>query len=87
MSMTGTKTKQVEIRYCAALREQRGTSCETITTSASTLCELYKELASKYNFGLSLEHIHVAVNNKFANWDNVINDQDNVIFMPPVAGG
>lgn len=87
MSMTAAKTKQLQIRYCAVLREQRGTSCETLTTSACTLRELYKELAGKYNFSLSLEHIHAAVNNEFANWDSIINDQDNVVFMPPVAGG
>ena len=29
----------------------------------------------------------LAINDEFANWEHPLTDKDNVVFIPPVAGG
>ena len=79
--------KTIHIQYFAALREQRGVSQETITTSAQTAKDLYKELHGKHNFKISQSLLKVAVNNEFSDWETPIHANDTVVFIPPVAGG
>jgi sulfur-carrier protein len=80
-------SKQVEIQYFAALREQRGTHSETLTTSAQTLADLYSELRDRYKFSLPVELVQVAVDDEFCNWQDRVQDKSRVVFIPPVAGG
>ena len=79
--------KTIKIQYFAILREQRGVSVENITTSARTAHELYLQLQTKYHFSLSSELVRVAINNQFSDWVSEINSGDQVVFIPPVAGG
>jgi molybdopterin converting factor small subunit len=81
------KTKKINIRYYALLREERGENAETITTQAQTLSELYGELREKYHFKLGMDVLRVAVNDGFCPWNKRLKDGDKVIFIPPVAGG
>lgn len=80
-------TKTVHVRYFAALREQRGVSNETLTTSAANALQLYSELAEKHGFNLDAAMLKVAINDRFGSWDCRLQEADTVVFLPPVAGG
>ncbi len=80
-------SKTIHIQYFAILREQRGVSEETLTTSATTATELYLELKEIYDFSLSSKVIRVAINNQFCPWETPLRSGDYVVFIPPVAGG
>jgi molybdopterin converting factor subunit 1 len=77
----------IRVRYYALLREQAGRSNERIETGAVTAGELYGELSKRYAFRLPKEQLRVAVNGEFAEWGRALADEDEVVFIPPVAGG
>lgn len=77
----------VIVQYYAALREQRGLSNERIETDCRNLNDLYKELKIKYGFKLDTDVLKVAVNNEFVDWSRDINENEHIIFIPPVSGG
>lgn len=85
--MDAAESKQVSVRYFALFREQRGVSVESLRTSAKTLAELYDELSQVYKFTLPVQRVRVAVNDQFADWQNALEDNSMVVFIPPVAGG
>jgi len=78
---------KIQIEYFALLKEQRGTSIETIETKAANPEILYSDLKRQYSFSLEPSALKVAVNEDFANWDHSLKDGDRVVFIPPVAGG
>ncbi len=78
---------RLRLRYYALLREQAGRQSETIDTRARTPAELYAELATRHRFGLPASRLRVAVNSAFSAWDRTLADGDEVVFIPPVAGG
>ena len=77
----------VPVQYFALLREQRGISAEEVTTTAATADALYAELRARHGFTLAAEQLKVAVNGEFAPWTQPLHDHDEVVFLPPVAGG
>lgn len=79
--------KDLQIQYYALLREQSGTSFETVQSAAETAGDLYQELAQRHKFSLRMEQLRVAINDQFANWETQVQNQDVVVFIPPVAGG
>ena len=79
--------KKIHIRYFALLREERGISDEIISTDANTPKQLYTNLAEQYGFSLLPDALRVAINDTFKSWDAVLNENDTVVFIPPVAGG
>ena len=80
-------TKTVHIQYFAILRDQRGLSSEQYETSAPTAKMLFAELHNKYDFSLSADRLQLAINDNFTSWDSEINNNDKIVFIPPVAGG
>ena len=78
---------RLHLRYYATLREAAGRSGETVDTGATTPAALYSELAGRYGFSLGRSQLQVAVNSAFADWDRGLGDGDEVVFIPPVAGG
>jgi molybdopterin converting factor subunit 1 len=78
---------RVNLRYYALLREQAGRQSETVDTSAETPEALYAELAARHGFRLASSQLRVAVNAAFSGWDERLKDGDEVVFIPPVAGG
>lgn len=78
---------RVQLRYFALLREQAGRAAETLDSRARTPAELYAELAGRYGFRLAPTQLRVAVNAAFADWDQPLSEGDEVVFIPPVAGG
>jgi molybdopterin converting factor subunit 1 len=79
--------KNIHIQYFAILREQNGKTEETVLTNAQTAEELYTELKIKYKFTLSTDLLRVAINNAYSSWNETINNNDKITFIPPVAGG
>ncbi len=78
---------RLRLRYYATLREEAGRAAESLDTAASTPAALYAELAGRYGFRLSQAQLQVAVNSAFSDWDRALADDDEVVFIPPVAGG
>lgn len=77
----------VSIQYFAILREQRGATREQVTTTASTPAELYEELRLKYRFTLPVDRVRAAVNGDFVASDLALKGGEDIVFIPPVAGG
>lgn len=79
--------KRVSLQYFALLREQRGVNCESRVTNAATLRDLFAELKTEYEFDFEAEDLKVAVNGEFSELNSTLKDGDEVVFIPPVAGG
>jgi molybdenum cofactor guanylyltransferase len=79
--------RRLTVQYYAVLREQAGRREESLTTSARTPRELYRELAQRYPFSLDPTVLRVAINGEFGDWTAPLTDGDSVVFIPPVAGG
>lgn len=78
---------RIRLKYFAILREQRGLSEESVSTTGRTVAELYDELASMHRFSLKRPHVRAAVNGAFVNDDHSLQEDDLVVFIPPMAGG
>ena len=81
------KIKKIHIQYFALLREKRGVSQETYSTSAKRVQDLYLELQKKFKFKLTSDLLRVAINDEFAPWNTELKPGDRVVFIPPVSGG
>ncbi|MEZ4742525.1 MAG: MoaD/ThiS family protein [Bdellovibrionota bacterium] len=79
---------QVKVRYFAQLRELASKDEEDVVVEPNeTPKSLYYSLSEKYHFPLGFEYIRVAINDEFAGNDSVLTNGDQVVFIPPVAGG
>lgn len=79
--------KTVRVRYFATLREQAGRDRETVSTGAASLGDLYAELAARHGFGLGPSNIKASLNLEWVPLGHALSEGDEVVFMPPVAGG
>jgi molybdopterin synthase sulfur carrier subunit len=78
----------IEVHYFAMLREKAGTSQESVQVSSTmSYADLYRLLAHKHQFKLSLQEIQVAVNDEFTDLNDSISKNAKIVFIPPVAGG
>jgi molybdopterin converting factor subunit 1 len=78
---------EVTARYFAAFRERAGCEQERVRTASRTAAELYAEVAAQHEFLDRAERCKVAINGTMASWDSTLEDRDEVLFFPPVAGG
>lgn len=78
---------RIRLQYYALLREQAGRQSEAVDTAAATPAALYAELAKRHGFRLPASQLRVAVNAAFSDWERELQDGDEVVFIPPVAGG
>lgn len=83
----GVTEKELKILYFALLREARGLSEETHKSYACTVAGLYEELRFKHRLPLKQSELGVARNGDFCKWQDPILDGDELVFIPPVAGG
>lgn len=79
--------REIRVQYFAILREQARRSDETLRTRARTPSELYAELAARHRFTLPASQLRVAVNGEFGDWQQPLAERDELVFIPPVAGG
>ena len=79
--------KTIELKYFAQLREIAKKDSENIQTECCTPAGLFEELKQKYQFPHKQKQLMVAVNEEFSDWDYILQEGDEVVFIPPVAGG
>jgi molybdopterin converting factor subunit 1 len=85
--MSASSAHLIRIRFFAVLREQAGTSTLELSTAAATPAELYRELQVSHNLTFRSELLRVAVNERYVALDTPLQAGDQVVFIPPVAGG
>jgi molybdopterin converting factor small subunit len=79
--------KSITVKYFAILREQRGEAEESLNTDAPDAQTLYEELQPQHGFTLPVDRLRAAANGEFQPWPAPLNEGDEVVFIPPVAGG
>jgi len=78
---------KVKVRYFALFREQAGCDSETIEWAGGTTAELFLLVAGTHPSLHSQAAALVAINDEMSDWDTPLNEGDEVLFFPPVAGG
>jgi len=78
---------KIRVRYFAVLRDRAGVGEESVETSAATARELVDELIQTRHLELPSTLIRPAVNGQFVDDSVAIHDGDEVVLIPPVAGG
>ena len=73
--------------YFASLADCAGRGQEDRESLAGTPRALYVEASATHGFTFAPERLRVAVNGRFAGWDDALADGDEVVFLPPVSGG
>ena len=48
---------------------------------------LFDTLRERHGFRQTINHVRLAVNDRFRDWDTPLADGDQVVFIPPVSGG
>ncbi|HDR7389392.1 molybdopterin converting factor subunit 1 [Bacillus toyonensis] len=76
----------IEVLLFAHLQEEASKSVLQIDCENISVSELKEVLIKKYNVAISNE-IMVAVNEEYANEDDIIQTVDVVAMIPPVSGG
>lgn len=80
---------KVRVKFFAILRERAGTATVLKELAdGSTVADLWREL-QKDHAKLDVPGIRMlyAVNQSYVGLDQVLKDQDEVVFIPPVSGG
>lgn len=77
----------LRVRFYAILRESVGRDDALWTTRAATPAALFAELRMHHRWTWSHQSFRAAVNNVFCGWDHPLKANDEVAFIPPVAGG
>ena len=80
-------SKTITVRYFAQLRELAGCDEESVTTDSVTSSGLYEELKSRHAFPHKQKQLMLAINDDFSDWATPLKAGDEVVFIPPVAGG
>ncbi len=79
---------KITIKYFASLREQAKVNQEVVDVNETiTLLELFSTISQKYKFSYELYDIKFAVNNTYVQNNYVLKPNDELVFIPPVAGG
>lgn len=79
--------KWVDVRYFAALRDSRGVSEETVETAATTVKELYLELAELHGLKVNANLIRFVKVDSFCEATEPVISGDIIEFLPPASGG
>ena len=74
-------------RFFALFREQAGCESETVDWDGGTAAELFRLMTEKHNSLKSEAAALVAINDEMSGWETPLNEGDEVLFFPPVAGG
>ncbi len=79
--------KEIHIRYFARLREETQRATETVVTESASVGELFLELKKKYSLSSEMDMIRFALNQSYVSSDTKIQGGEQLVFIPPVAGG
>lgn len=75
-----------KLLFFAHLRDAVGEEFLSVNATGKTVAELKTELAQTYNLP-KMDTVMTAINEEFAGNDEVIQDGDEIAFIPPVSGG
>ena len=78
---------KLKVRYFAVFREERGLAEEQVETAFGTAGELYTELRERHQFRLEPTLVRVALNGAYVDMSAPLSEGDEVVLIPPVAGG
>ena len=78
---------KTQVRYFAVFREQTGVGSEMVEWSGGTAAELFQMMAERHPNLTTEAAALVAINDEMSGWGTALNDNDEVLFFPPVAGG
>ncbi len=79
--------KTIQLKYFAQLKEITQKDEESIQTESCTPAGLFEEMKQRYQFPHKQKQLMIAINEEFSGWDHILQDGDEVVFIPPVAGG
>ncbi len=77
----------IKVRYFAAFREAAGIDTERVDTAAETPSGLFAECQQRHNTLQQFSASLVAINDDMSDWECALEEGDEVLFFPPVAGG
>lgn len=77
----------IKVKYFASLKEKTGLPEEIINFDGESASDLYAFLKNKYHFPLLSDSLMVAINDEYVEMEEILNEGDLVVFIPPVAGG
>lgn len=83
-------TGTVTILYFAQFREEAGTSRETVRIPPdrrATAETIFDQVCSAHGFSLGKSVVRPAINGAYAQWNDPVQPDDELVFIPPVAGG
>lgn len=75
-----------KILFFAHLRDAVGDDFVKLDAAGKTVAELKEILTNQYDLP-KFDTVMTAINEEFCNNDDVINEGDEVAFIPPVSGG
>ena len=78
---------KTKVRYFALFREQTGLGSETVEWPGGTAAELFQLMAEKHSNLKTEAAALVAINDEMSAWETPLNESEEVLFFPPVAGG
>jgi molybdopterin converting factor small subunit len=78
---------KIRVRYFAAFREAAGLGSEDLDALSRSPAELFQECSQRHHGLKKYSSSLVAINDEMASWDTQLNENDEVLFFPPVAGG
>ena len=78
---------KINVNYYAMFREQAGYSGEVVEAGCGDAVALFERLKETHGFSMGRSHVRLAVNDALVGWDAPLNDGDQIVFIPPVAGG
>jgi molybdopterin converting factor subunit 1 len=77
----------VSVRYFALFREQAGCASESVNWPGGTAAKLFQMVSEKHPALQNQAAALVAINDEMSEWETTLNEGDEVLFFPPVAGG
>ena len=84
---TGRTRKTITVRYFAMFREHAGTASESLALEADTARDVFLATRHRHGSPEPAGHCKVAINDEMSHWDAPVEDGDEVLLFPPVAGG
>lgn len=75
------------VKYFALFREQTGIASEKVEWPGGNSQDLFLLLSEKHTALMSESAALVAVNDEMSDWHTTLEEGDEVLFFPPVAGG
>jgi len=76
----------IKVLLFAQLQEEVGQNKLDLEFGPATVTELKQKLIETYH-GLQLDEAMIAINEKYARSDDIVNPGDIVAVIPPISGG